>query len=397
MTRRQPRRVHPGDLVLKIYGGSFGHDSRDLRELKTVRELGLRAIVLAKGRDTDKTDALGWEWKIVTTRPLGEAGSLEHLNRALSLALWAREARRLRPAVISGHDLIGTFVGWLSTLFVASSRRPLLIYDAHEFTVGLHTGWRRRVISALEGFLMRRCALSIAVNDSIADRMRDLHRGVARPVVVRSMPERWSVDRELVAAHRRQFLDRLGADEDTFLLMYHGAVSRGRGVESLVQVLQGRPDVALVVLGAGDPRYLGELKRLAERSAVSERVLFLEPVSLARLGEYVGAADAGMVTVPRSSDSYYLMLPNKFFENIQAGTPVIASDFPEVGAIVRRYDIGLLVDPSDVAEIGRAVDRLRDDPALGARLRANVRLARQELCWENEQRRLVEAYAGLMV
>lgn len=396
MTTQQSRRVSRGDLVLKIYGEHFGHDSREQRELETIRELGLRAMVLTKGRQHELTDAFDWEWKIVGTRPLGESRWMVHLNRMLSILIWARVARRARPAVISGHDLVGTLIGWLSTLFLPSSQKPVLLYDQHELIVGLYVGWRRRAISALEGFLMRRSALTIAVNDSIADRMRDMHRSVDRPVVVRSMPRRWSVDSGLVAQRRQAFLDALGIDRSFFLLMYHGVVCPDRGIERMICVLDRREQVALVVLGDGTPEYIAELKRLADERGVTHRVLFWPSVRLEHLGEFVAAADAGLVTVPNSAESYYLMLPNKFFENVQAGTPVIASDFPEVRAIVNRFDIGLLVDPADIGQIGRAVDRLHSDAILQAHFRGNLIRAKQVLCWENEQQRLRDVYVGLM-
>lgn len=395
MAARPTRAVHPGELVLKIYGETFVHDSRDQRELETVRELGLRALVLTKGRRNETTDNLDCEWKIIGTRPLGDSRWMVLPNRLWSLLTWAREARRIEPAVISGHDLIGTLIGWMSTWFMAASQRPVLIYDAHEFMVGLHFGWRRRAICALEGFLMRRCTLSIAVNDSIADRMRDLHKHVPRPIVVRSMPRRWLIDHDVIDQHRRELLQELGLDKHAFLLMYHGAVFPDRGIEVCVRVLKERDNVALIILGDGEPEYIAELKRLSVDTGVARRVLFKPSVPLEQLGNYVGAVDVGMVTVPCTAESYYLMLPNKFFENIQAETPVIVSDFPEVGAIVRRYGIGLLVDPSDLTQIGEAVDQLRFDGALRAGFQQNLINAKDELCWENEAQRLKDVYLGL--
>lgn len=396
MAARPTRAVHPGELVLKIYGETFVHDSRDQRELETVRELGLRALVLTKGRRNETTDNLDCEWKIIGTRPLGDSRWMVLPNRLWSLLTWAREVRRIEPAVISGHDLIGTLIGWMSTWFMASARKPVLIYDAHELIVGLYYGWRRYAISALEGFLMRRSTLSIAVNDSIADRMRDLHRAVDRPVVVRSVPRRWTLDHSKVVEHRQEILRELGLEDDGFLLMYHGAVFPDRGIESCIRLLEGRTNVGLIILGNGERDYHNDLRCLATEIGVVERVLFRSAVPLERLGDYVAAADVGMVTVPRTAESYYLMLPNKFFENIQAETPMIVSDFPEVGAIVRRYDIGILVDPSDLAQMGSAVDQLRQDTAMRARLRQNLALAKAELCWENEQQRLKNVYQGLM-
>lgn len=125
-------------------------------------------------------------------------------------------------------------------------------------------------------------------------------------------------------------------------------------------------------------------------------MLFRDAVPLEVLGEYAGAADAGMVIVRADTESNYLMLPNKFFENVQSLTPVIASDFPEIGSLVRKYDIGVLVDPDDVSQVGEAIDRLRSDPALLSRLRENLETAKAELCWEKEKKQLEVAYSRIL-
>lgn len=393
---RQIRAVRRGDVVLKIYGNKFVQDSRDRRELETVRQLGLRPAILAKDRDVDLTESFGWDWHLAGTRPLGGGRLLAPLNRVVSLGTWARAARRIRPAVISGHDLLGTFIGWLSTCFMSRSGRPVLVYDAHEYTMALYSGWRRRLVVAVEGFLMRRCAFAIVVNDSIADGMFKAHKSVKRPLVVRSMTDRWDVDPAAAQGHRAEYLSTLGLPSDTFVMMYHGMVFARRGIEAVIRALPGRDRVALVILGDGDPMYIETLQSLAAELGVAERLLLLPAVEFGVLGEHVAAADVGMMTVPPTHDSEYLMLPNKFFENIQAQTPVIASDFPEIAALINEYDIGLLVDPLNVDQIGDAIDSLVESADLRLRFERNLARAKVELCWENEQHRLADAYRELM-
>ena len=87
------------------------------------------------------------------------------------------------------------------------------------------------------------------------------------------------------------------------------------------------------------------------------------------------------------------MLPNKFFENVQAETPIVASDFPETSRLVERYGIGLTCDPSDVAEIASCIERLREDRGLYGECKSNLKAAKRELCWERERDALEEAYA----
>ena len=382
-------------LFLKISPGGFVQASRNKRELSVVRDLGLATLVMTKGELRGNTVIDGWAVLELSTRPLGGSPGLVHLNRLASLITWALKARQLRPSIISGHDLLGLLIAWLSTCFVSKSRRPLLVYDSHEFTLALASRRTRWLVRHLESFLIRRCVFSIMVNDGIAERVQQIHGLAEKPVVVRNIPSLWVVDEHKCAQRRADFCRELGLPLETFLLMYHGVVVPDRGVEISIQALVGRESVALVVLGNGDPDYLGRLRRLSDELGVGERVLFRHAVPLETLGEYAGAVDAGTVVVRADTESKYLMLPNKFFENVQSLTPVIASNFPEIGSLVRKYDIGILVDPDDVSQVGAAIDRLRSDPALRARLRQNLEVAKAELCWEKEKKSLESAYAQI--
>ncbi|TAK56777.1 glycosyltransferase [Patescibacteria group bacterium] len=361
-----------------------------------VRDLGMATLVMTKGEPRGTTMSEGWAVLKLSTRPMGGPSRLVHLNRMASLVTWALQARRLRPSIISGHDLLGLLIAWMSTWFVSKNRRPLLVYDSHEFTIALASRRTRWLVRRLESFLMRRCVFSIMVNDGIAERVQQIHSLAEKPVVVRNIPSLWVVDEQKCAQRRADFCRELGLPLDVFLVMYHGVVVPNRGVEVSIRALVGRESVALVVMGDGDPEYLRRLRRLTDELGVGDRVLFHDAVPLEVLGEYAGAADAGMVIVRADTESNYLMLPNKFFENVQSLTPVIASDFPEIGSLVRKYDIGLLVDPDDVSQVGEAIDRLRSDPALRSRLRKNLDIAKAELCWEKEKAGLEIAYSRIL-
>jgi glycosyltransferase involved in cell wall biosynthesis len=107
---------------------------------------------------------------------------------------------------------------------------------------------------------------------------------------------------------------------------------------------------------------------------------------------YTASADIGVSLIENACLSYYYSLPNKLFEYQQAGLPVIASNFPEMSAIVGGYDLGELVDPDDVPAITAAIHRLLSDPARYAQLRENAHKAAQRFNWEAESRTLLELY-----
>jgi glycosyltransferase involved in cell wall biosynthesis len=110
----------------------------------------------------------------------------------------------------------------------------------------------------------------------------------------------------------------------------------------------------------------------------------------------VGQGDLGMCLFQASHLSYYWTLPNKFFEYLHAGVPVLASDFPETRRLVDRYDVGAVCDPGDPAAIANAVNDLLSRPDDLVRMRDNALKAAQELNWEHERERLLALYRRLV-
>lgn len=382
--------------VLKLTIATWESESRDKRELSACRELGLEPLVMARGEQDDRLredEVGGFRVLRLSPRPFG-ANLPKRIRQLCSILSWAWYARKLQPAVISGHDIEALTIGWISTLALPKSRKPKLVYDSHEFELGRNekrSKLKLFLLKHLECFLMKRCAFSIMVNDAIADEVQRIHRLKKRPIVVRSTPEKWTVDPQVCWEIRRE-LEAAMEDPREMLLMYHGNVMRGRGIEMLLQVTKENPNVCAVVLGNCRDNYLDELKEMAQNLGVAERVLFHPAVPLKELWKYVGAADVGMVTVPAVVKSYYYMLPNKFFENIQSETPIICSNYPAVSPIVEKYNIGLLCDPTIPEQINACVEKLRVDKAFYSQCKENLKIAKEELCWEKEKQGLMDAY-----
>lgn len=382
--------------VLKICIFPWQNASRDKRELSACRELGLTPLVMAKGEETDwyREDGVsGFRVLRFTTRPLGKK-ILAPLNWVATMLCWAWCARKLKPTVISGHDIVALLIGWMSTIGIPKAKKPKLVYDSHEFELGRNEKRSKLhlfCLKHLERFLMKRCAFSIMVNDAIADEVQKIHGLQERPIVVRSTPNRWTVYPEVCREVRQKLLGAMQSPRD-MLLMYHGGVMRGRGVEMLLQEVRKNPHVCAVILGNGEQGYLNALKAQAESLDVADRVLFHPAVPLEELWKYAGAADVGMILAPAIVANHLYSLPNKFFENIQSETPVICPCYPAMKPIVDRYGIGLTCNPTSLEDIDRCVEKMRTDKAFYAQCKENLKIAKEDLCWEKEKTTLIEAY-----
>ena len=110
---------------------------------------------------------------------------------------------------------------------------------------------------------------------------------------------------------------------------------------------------------------------------------------------WAAGADVGLALIQNVSLSYFLSLPNKLFEYVAAGLPVVASDFPELRGVVEGRGLGVVCPPDDRDAIARAIAWTLDDPERHARLRAAARAAAAELTWDRESRILVELVGRL--
>ena len=382
-------------LVLKICCGTWENASRDKRELSACRELGLQTLVMAKGEPKDKyrKDTVGgFDVVRFSTRPLGTQIP-NGVNRAVALFTWTHYARKLKPDIISGHDLTALLIGWMSNIF--RSRKATLIYDSHEFEIGRNVKrnklqlWR---VTHMERFLMKRCAFSIMVNDAIADEVQRIHKLEKRPIVVRSTPNLWTVDPAVCAKKREELLAAFG-EYCEFLMMFHGNLGVGNGIETLIPLLDQIDGLGLICLGKQTSTEVKtQLDELIAKYAVGNRVLLMDAVPIEELWQYVGAVDAEMMLIEPIVRSHYFVLPNKFFESIQSLTPIIASDMPEMKKLINKYQIGLTCPPNDIEAAFKCVERMRTDKAFYAQCKKNLKIAKQELCWEKEKEELKEAY-----
>lgn len=388
-------------MILKICGSEWDNASRDKRELSACRELGQQVMVLAKGKPEDRgrvDEVDGFEVRRYSTRPLGNRFP-SAINQAVSLFCWAGYTRReLKPQIISGHDLIGLSIGWLSN--IGRKDKAKLIYDSHEFELGRNADRNKLqvfLIKYLERFLIKRCAFSIMVNDSIADEVQKIHKLKQRPIVVRSTPEKWTVDPVETRKKREELLALFPNSNVKYLLMFHGNLGTRNGMEFQIPALQKYDNLGAILMGKQvDKCRIEEIQERSRKCGVDDRLLILPPVHISELWKYSGAVDVEMMTTIPSVKSHYFVLPNKLFESIQAETPIVAADLPEMRRIVDEYHVGIVFKPGDADDFCACLGRLLFDDEFYYSCKKNMIPAKNELCWEKEKLVLQKAYLNLL-
>lgn len=382
--------------VVKIVPNTFVNASRDLRELSVFNELGYMIHVIAKGELNEKTQKDFYILHRLTSRPLGKTPILLLLNRLVSFFIWTNYIKKMKADVLSCHDLICLFIGWSSTRGLKV--KPKLIYDSHEFELG--RGKNRSLFSSfcikrLEGFLMKRASLNMMVNNIISDKVFQIHKLKERPLVVRNLPNYWNIDEYVCQRKRIELCEKYNIPLDSFIVMYHGAILKNRGIENAINSVLKNRSFFLIVLGNGEEVYMRKLKDLVSEMNGGDRVFFHPALGYSDLWSYVGAVDLGLCILLNSCMNHYYSLPNKLFENIQSLNPIIGSNFPEISNIINTYNVGLTCDPDNIDELTECIERLKDDKKLYEELRNNIYRAKKELCWEKEKEILRIAYSKI--
>lgn len=277
----------------------------------------------------------------------------------------------------------------LPNYLAARIRRKELVYDTHEFYTEVpELVGRPRVRAvwlAMERRIFPKLKHVITVNGSIAAAYKERYGNEVQ--VVRNIP----VPRELPPAPTRQQLD-LPADKRV-LVMQGAGINVQRGAEEAVLAMKELPDCLLLVIGGGDAWPL--LQRLVKEHGLGDRVRLLGKMPYARMMDHTRNADLGLTLDKDTNLNYRFSLPNKLFDYLHAGIPVLATDLPEVAAIVRGHECGVVLPAADPAAIAGAVKSLVADPARYAALRKNATFAARELDGEKEAAKLRLILLGL--
>jgi len=311
---------------------------------------------------------------------------------------WNRAAAAAAPDadVFHAHDLNALHAAVLARARAGGA----LVYDSHEIFLesgshALRPGWARRIFRRREATWAAEADALVTVNDALAAELGSRY-ALRRVVVVHNCLPRPGPAADGPGPLRGAL--RVGAD--TPIALYHGGFSKHRGLEELVAaaalpVLAG---VRVVFLGYGS--MAAELRALAAASPAADRVHVLPAVPPDVLVDWVRDADVAVMPIRDSTLNHHLSTPNKLFEALAAGVPIVASDLPEMRRIVLddpTGPLGLLCDPADPASIAGAIADLLGRPAANrAALRERCRTAaRDRWNWETESARLVALYADL--
>lgn len=262
-----------------------------------------------------------------------------------------------------------------------------VVYDAHEdvprqilakpWIPGRLRGIISRAFELFEDFVARRLSGVVTATPHIANRFRRVNQNT-QDINNFPLPSELAPSAEASVRTRR--------------ICYVGGITRIRGIGPLIEALPLVSEVRLILCGAfSDAEFQREMQSLPGWS----RVDYLGHVSRGELQRIMGECSAGIVTflpLPNHVDAQ----PNKMFEYMSAGLPVVASDFPLWREIIVNAGAGLCVDPNSPVDIAQAIERILSDSVVAESMGNSGRASVVERYnWPTEAVKLVNFYKGL--
>ncbi|GHO84840.1 glycosyltransferase [Dictyobacter formicarum] len=284
---------------------------------------------------------------------------------------------------------------FLATYLVARLRKKGLIFDTPELTMfgPAIQRWPRLRWLAIHciRWLSRSCDSYITGSPRYVPVLSRLY-GTARVLLLRHIPPH----HESIRNTRLQ--QKLGLPAHMRIALYQGNLQADRGLDLLVRAVPYlAPDITIVLLGDGYDATALELAALIQREQLGERIKLLPAVPYAELLDWTSSADLGLLLLPPThSLSIRYCLPNKFFEYLMAGLPILSARLDAISDMIHRYHVGHVLDELTPASVGQAINTLLADRDLWQTMHANALAAiAHGLTWEEEATKLINLYQAI--
>jgi glycosyltransferase involved in cell wall biosynthesis len=268
----------------------------------------------------------------------------------------------------------------LPNYIISKLRASTLYYDTHELFTEVPELTDRKMVKAfwnsLEQFLFPKLKNVYTVNQSLSTIYQNKYH--VKVGVVRNVPL-------LSKSHlKEKTMDTVA------IILYQGAVNKDRGLEEAIEAMQYIPDAQLIITGTGDK--LEALKKMAIHLYGSDKVIFTGQIPHDELKRHTEKATLGLCIEKDTNLNYKYCLPNKLFDYMHAGVPVLASPLVEIKNIVDTYQIGAFIENHNPHHIAARINEILGNRSQLAEWAENTFEAAQHLNWQLEEKVLFEVY-----
>ena len=279
----------------------------------------------------------------------------------------------------------------LPNFLIQKLRKTQLVYDAHEYFTGVPELVKRpfvqKIWKRIELQLMPSITHMVTVNDSIAALYQQEY-GIF-PLVIRNIP----LTKKEESGYTPSRFDLELSDDKKVILLQGAGININRGAEEAVSAMQFTEGAILLIIGDGD--VIPTLKSMVLDLNLGEKVRFLPRQPFEHLAAYTAMADIGITFDKDTNVNYRYSLPNKLFDYIQAGLPVLATPLPEVKKIIEKYGCGTFIENHNPQHIAACFTQILNDDQLLSEYRTNALKAAILLNGETEQLALLSLFSQI--
>lgn len=274
------------------------------------------------------------------------------------------------------NDLYALPAGVLIKLLF--NKNAKVVYDAHEHETEAHVYHGKPVIKffakKIERWAIKYADAVICVSESIANDYVRLYN-IPKPHIVLNAPPYKTYEKT------NYLREKFNIPQDVKIILYQGEYLKGRGIENITEGFKkykGDKYVS-VFLGYGAHAYIVE-----EAAAVCNKIFVHPAVSQDEFMKIVCSADYGIHIMENTCLNHDYALPNKLFEYIMAGLPVIVSNLTEMKRVVELHKIGVVLNENSPNGLLDALENKLPNVNY-SELYANLNRAAKQYNWENQE------------
>ena len=377
-------------IVLMLLTNAYDPDPRVRQEALALIGMGCRIRLMAWDRDlkAPKTECLeGVEVERVFLPSRHGRGATQIFFYAWLYLKMLWRGLRTRFDVVHCHDLDTLPLGFL----LGKLKRKPIVYDAHESFPDMLEGSVprsvQRGLTILENVLIRRIDLLITVGEKL--RRHFAERGARHSAVVGNWKRLEEFSRsELQNLETRS---RLGIPKDALTIVCITQLLKDRKIEELFEALADCPNVFAIVGGKGVLQ--GVVEQAAQRNP---RIVFVGFASGRQIADYTCAADVVYYGFDPENPNARFSAPNKLYEALAAGKPVITGDFGEIAEVVRDAECGVVLNRYSAETIRQAIGTLANRSVRDRMAHKAGQFGRTSMNWTKGEDVLFDEYSGLL-
>ena len=309
------------------------------------------------------------------------------INANFYAKMFIRPSENLLADIIVAHDLPVL----KASVSIAHNKHAKLVYDSHELYCEQElTQKAKDEWGHLEKRLISQCDLVITVNNSISNELSSRYN-IKKPLVIRNFDRRAPSQTVGKTDYLRSSFNLSQSDS---IVLLQGGLLENRNLETFIESARYFPENLFGVF-LGDGPFKAELKNLSRKIEVDHKILFHDAVSQDLLLNITASATVGLIPYQPTCLNNFLCTPNKMFEYISAGLPIIATDLPEISKVVNSYNIGLTGDTGSAEALSELILKVTQCPETLHSMQMNMKSAQKSLNWESQETDLVEGFKAL--